>query len=208
MSKQTAPDWLSVNEAAVYFGKSLSFIRRAIPELEERAPEQIRREPIPHKGGNKILLNRAYLVQLFGAKEPEPEPPGDEERAGANLPAGVDFPSLVGILERQINAKDRQIENLQRDAESKSRQIEQEQQTVAELSERLRDTALLNAGLQNKLLALTEKVAERPEPLPTAPAGVAPQERRESVLSSPVYFIAVAVAASLIVGLLLYLVLS
>ncbi len=205
MSKQTAPEWMSVNEASVYFGKSLSFIRRSIPEIEERAPEQIRREPIPHKGGNKILLNRAYLVQLFGAKEPEPPPPGDEVAApiAANLPAGVDFPSLVGILERQINAKDRQIENLQRDAESKSRQIEQEQQTVAELSERLRDTALLNARLQNKLLSLTEKVGERPEPPLSSP-----QERRESVLSSPVYFIAVAVAASLIVGLLLYLVLS
>ena len=193
MSKQTAPDWLSVNEAAVYFGKSLSFVRRAIPEIEERAPENIRREPIPHKGGNKILLNRAYLVQLFGAKEPEPEPPGDEEES---LPQGAAVAGLVEIFERQLNAKDRQIENLQRDAEAKTRQIE-------EVTDSLQKFAAINAGLQNKLLALTEKVGERPEPPLSSP-----QERRESVLSSPVYFIAVAVAASLIVGLLLYLVLS
>lgn len=169
MSKQNAPDWLSVNEAAVFFGKSLSFIRRAIPEIEERAPEQIRREPIPHKGGNKILLNRAYLVQLFGAKEPEPEPPGDEE-----IPQepGSAVAGLVEILERQINAKDRQIESLQRDAEAKSRQIDEAQQNAADLAESLRQFAALNAGLQNKLMALTEKVAERPEP--TAPGAVSP----------------------------------
>jgi len=200
MSKQTASDWLSVNEAAVYFGKSLSFVRRAIPEIEERAPEQIRREPIPHKGGNKILLNRAYLVQLFGAKEPEPEPPGDEVAApigeGESAPQGVGVAGLVEIFERQLNAKDRQIESLQRDAEAKTRQIE-------EVTDSLQKFAAINAGLQNKLLALTEKAGERPEPPLSSP-----QERRESVLSSPVYFIAVAVAASLIVGLLLYLVLS
>ena len=200
---------MSVNEASVYFGKSLSLIRRAIPEIEKKAPEQIRREPIPHKGGNKVLLNRAYLVQLFGAKEPEPEPPGDEVAApigaGESAPQGAGVTALVEILERQINAKDRQIENLQRDAEAKSRQIDEAQQNAADLAESLRQFAALNAGLQNKLMALTEKVAERPEP---SPAGVAPQERRESVLSSPLYFVAVAVAASLIVGLLLYLVLS
>ncbi len=198
---------MSVNEASVYFGKSLSLIRRAIPEIEKKAPEQIRREPIPHKGGNKVLLNRAYLVQLFGAQEPEP--PGDEVAApmgeGEGAPQGAGVTALVEILERQINAKDRQIENLQRDAEAKSRQIDEAQQNAADLAESLRQFAALNAGLQNKLMALTEKVAERPEP---SLAGVAPQERRESVLSSPVYFVAVAVAASLIVGLLLYLVLS
>jgi ElaB/YqjD/DUF883 family membrane-anchored ribosome-binding protein len=200
MSNQTPPVWIGVNEASLLVGKSLSTIRRLLPEIEESAPESIRREPIEGKGGERVLLSRSYLVQRFGVKEPEP--PGEEE----SLPEGVGPAALVEILERQINAKDRQIESLQRDAEAKSRQIDEAQQNAADLAESLRQFAALNAGLQNKLMALTEKVAERPEP--AAPAGVAPQERRESVLSSPVYFIAVAVAVSLIVGLLLYLVLS
>ena len=190
MSNQTPPVWIGVNEASLLVGKSLSTIRRLLPEIEESAPESIRREPIEGKGGERVLLSRSYLVQRFGVKEPEPA--GEEE----SLPEGVGPAALVEILERQINAKDRQIESLQRDAEAKTRQIE-------EVTDSLQKFAAINAGLQNKLLALTEKVAE-----PAAPAGVAPQERRESVLSSPVYFIAVAVAASLIAGLLLYLVLS
>lgn len=200
MSNQTPPVWIGVNEASLLVGKSLSTIRRLLPEIEESAPESIRREPIEGKGGERVLLSRSYLVQRFGIKEPEPEPPGDEVGAligeGESTPQGAGVAALVEILERQLTAKDRQIENLQRDAEAKTRQIE-------EVTDSLQKFAAINAGLQNKLLALTEKVAE-----PAAPAGVAPQERRESVLSSPVYFIAVAVAASLIVGLLLYLVLS
>lgn len=194
MSNQPPPVWITVNEAAALVGKSLSTIRRLLPEIEEKAPDAIRREPIEGKGGERVLLSRSYLLERFGVKEPEP--PGDEE----SLPEGSAVAGLVEILERQLNAKDRQIENLQRDAEAKTRQIE-------EVTDSLQKFAAINAGLQNKLLALTEKAGEGREPSPTAPAGVAPQERRESVLSSPLYFVALAVAVSLIVGLLLYLVL-
>lgn len=191
MSKQPPAEWMSVNEAAVHFGKSLSLIRRTIPEIEERAPEQVRREPIPHKGGFKLFLNRAYLVQLFGAKEPEPEPPGEQEES---LPQGAAVAGLVEILERQLTAKDRQIENLQRDAEAKTRQIE-------EVTESLTKFAAINAGLQNQLLAA--RAGERPEPPLSSP-----QERPDSVLSSPLYFVALAVVLSLMGVLVLYLVLS
>lgn len=195
MSNQTPPEWIGVNEASLLVGKSLSTIRRLLPEIEATAPASIRREPIEGKGGERVLLSRSYLVQRFGVNEPEP--PADEER----LPEGIGPAALVEILERQITAKDRQIESLQRDAEAKSRQIDEAQQNAADLAESLRQFAALNAALQNKLLALTEKAGGQ------APAA-SPQESRESVLSSPLYFVAVAVAVSLIVGLLLYLVLS
>lgn len=199
MSNQTPPEWIGVNEASLLVGKSLSTIRRLLPEIEATAPASIRREPIEGKGGERVLLSRSYLVQRFGVKEPEP--PGDEER----LPEGIGPAALVEILERQITAKDRQIESLQRDAEAKSRQIDEAQQNAADLAESLRQFAALNAALQNKLLALTEKAGgQAPAASPQEP----PQESRESVLSSPLYFVAVAVAVSLIVGLLLYLVLS
>lgn len=195
MSNQTPPEWIGVNEASLLVGKSLSTIRRLLPEIEATAPASIRREPIEGKGGERVLLSRSYLVQRFGVNEPEP--PADEER----LPEGIGPAALVEILERQITAKDRQIESLQRDAEAKSRQIDEAQQNAVDLAESLRQFAALNAALQNKLLALTEKAGGQ------APAA-SPQESRESVLSSPLYFVAVAVAVSLIVGLLLYLVLS
>lgn len=199
MNKQTPPEWLDVNEAAALAGRSVSTIRRVISTIEKENPESIRREPLKDKGGEKILIARAYLVERFEVQETPQE-------AGADLPVkspqgGQPVGDIVEILERQIDAKDKQIAALQREAESKSRQIEQEQQTVAEMSESLRQFAALNTSLNNKLLALTERAGEHP-----ARASAGGEPTREAGFNW--YSIAVAVGLSLIVGLILYLVLT
>lgn len=181
------PSWISVNEAAALVGKSTSTVRRLIPELEAAAPESIRREPVEGKGGEKVLFSREYLLERFRVSEPERREPG----AGASE-SRESFPVVVEILERQLLAKDRQIESLQRDAEAKTRQIE-------EVTDSLQKFAAINAGLQNRLLQLTERAgSQHPAPEPGARAGR---------LSSPWYFVAVAVGVSLIAMLLLYLLL-
>lgn len=155
--------WLDVNEAAALVGKSLSTIRRLIPEIEDLAPDAIRREPIEGKGGEKVLLSRAYLVERFKIS-----PDGEGKGAGTTPPVGreeegLNVSGLVEILERQLEAKDRQISALQREAEAKSRQLEQEQQNAAEFAEKLGQFAALNTSLQNKLLSLTERAGDGPE---------------------------------------------
>ena len=196
MSNQTAPPaWVDVHEAALLVGKSVSTIRRQIPEIEAGAPASIRREPLEGKGGEKVLIERAYLLERYGVRAPEPqEPPGDE----AAIEAGGEVRALVELLEHQIAVKDRQIERLQNDSETKSRLLDEAQRAAADLSERLGQTVAINAVLQQKILSITERAGEGAPPA----AG-----KGESVLSSPAYFVALSVALALIIGLLLYLLL-
>jgi hypothetical protein len=195
MKKEPLPDWIDVNEAAVFVGKSASTIRRLLPDIEAAAPEHIRREPMEGRGGERVLLRRAYLEERFKVKAPEAAPIEEEEDSEPGGVAGV-----VAILEREIAAKNRQIEAMQRDGESKSRYLEEAQLQAGELTERLTQFAAINAGLQNKLLALTERAGEGSEP--------AARSGGESVMNSPWYFVLVAIVGALVVVLLLYLVLS
>lgn len=192
MNKQN--DWLDVTAAAEFIGKSVSTLRRWLRDTEgkEYAAGNIRREPFKDKGGEKILISRAFLVEQFAPQGSGHEPPAGGEQSAP----------LVEILERQLNAKDNQINALQRDGENKSRQIEQAQQQAAELSERVREMAALNAALQTKILMIAERAGETPAP------DAGPAKRRETVFNSPAYFIAVAVVLSLCIGLALYLILS
>ena len=195
MSKQPLPEWLDVNEAAALAGKSVSTIRRLLPEIEAAAPDSIRREPVEGRGGERVLLSTSYLKERFNISEPEPLE--EEGRPDSERGAGV-----VALLERVIVAKDRQIEALQRDGESKSRQLEEAQIQAGELTERLTQFAAINAGLQNKLLAINERAGNPAAASPgTPPAG-------DKGLTSPAYFVAVAVLASLIIGLLVYIALQ
>jgi len=194
MSTTTSPDWLNINEASLLSGKSISTLRRLLPDIEQSGPEHIRREPLEGKGGERILLSRAYILERFNVKEPEPVK--EEERALE----GMGVAQIVETLERELGAKNRQIEALLRDGESKNRQLEEAQLQAGELSERLTQFAAINAGLQNKLLALTERAGES-APHPGAP----PLESR----GAPAWYsIAIAVILSLIGGLLLWLFLA
>jgi len=194
MSTTTSSDWLNINEASLLSGKSISTLRRLLPDIEQSGPEHIRREPLEGKGGERILLSRAYILERFNVKEPEPVK--EEERALE----GMGVAQIVETLERELGAKNRQIEALLRDGESKNRQLEEAQLQAGELSERLTQFAAINAGLQNKLLALTERAGES-APHPGAP----PLESR----GAPAWYsIAIAVILSLIGGLLLWLFLA
>lgn len=195
MSTTTSPsEWLNINEAALLAGKSISTLRRLLPDIEASGPEHIRREPIEGKGGERILLSRAYILERFNVKEEEPAK--EEERPLE----GMALPQIVETLERELAAKNRQIEALLRDGESKSRQLEEAQIQAGELTERLTQFAAINAGLQNKLLALSERAGESAT-TPGAPP-------LESKAGPDWYGIAVAVSLSLIGGLLLWLWLS
>lgn len=195
MSTTTSPDWLNINEASLLSGKSISTLRRLLPDIEKSGPEHIRREPLEGKGGERILLSRAYILERFNVKEPEPIK--EEERALEGMGAG----QFIELLERDLNAKNRQIEALLRDGESKNRQLEEAQLQAGELSERLTQFAAINAGLQNKLLALTERAGES-APHPGAPP------IQESAGGVAWYSILIAVILSLCGGLLLWLFLS
>lgn len=189
MSTTSSPDWLNINEASLLSGKSLSTLRRLLPDIEASGPEHIRREPLEGKGGERILLSRAYILERFNVKEPEPVK--EEERALE----GMGMAQIVETLERELGAKNRQIEALLRDGESKSRQLEEAQLQAGELSERLTQFAAIIAGLQNRFIALTEKAGERP-PV---------EEEREGKDSSPWYFVFVSVLLAVSVCLLLWL---
>ncbi len=196
MEKQN--EWLDVQAAADFVGKSVSTLRRWLRDTEGKdyAAGNIRREPFKDKGGEKILIARAFLVEQFG-KVSAPDMP-----AAGGPAAGEQSAALVEILERQLNAKDGQINAFQRESEAKNRQIEQAQQTASDLAERVREITALNAALQTKILMITEKAGEQVAPV------VIPTNGRENVFSSPVYFVAVAVALSLCIGLILWLILS
>lgn len=189
--------WLDVPAAAEFVGKSVSTLRRWIAAVEGKdfAAGNIRREPFKDKGGEKILIARAFLVEQFGINV------APRETAAGGRPENEQAAALVEILERQLNAKDGQINAFQRESEAKNRQIEQAQQTAADLAERVREMAALNAALQTKILFLSE-TASKP------PAGASQGNNRESVFSSPGYFVAVAVALSLCIGLFLWLIFS
>ena len=191
MNKQTPPEpWLTVNDSAALVGRSVSTIRRLLPEVEKEEPGAIKREPIEGKGGEKVLLSRSWLLSRFDVTEP----PGNQEPQ--------ESPVLLEILERQLEAKDRQINALQREAEAKSRQIEEAQRAAGELVEKLGQFADLNASLQQKMLLLSERAGEAPPPSSAGP------ESGRAGISEPWYFVAVAVLLSVGVGLFLWLVLG
>ena len=194
MSTTTSPDWVNINEASLLSGKSISTLRRLLPDIEASGPEHIRREPIEGKGGERILLSRAYILERFNVKEPEPVK--EEERALE----GMSPAQIVETLERELAVKNRQIEALLRDGESKNRQLEEAQLQAGELSERLTQFAAIKAGLQNKLLALTERAGES-SPHPGAPP-------LEGKVAPAWHSIGIAVLLSLIGGLILWLFLS
>ena len=188
MNKQEPQTWLDIHEAAALVGKSVSTIRRLVSSMpEEEAAEHICREPLKDKGGDKILISRAYLVERYEVQESAHG--AGTDAAGAEPPGGENRASMVHMLERQLEAKDRQIDSI-------SRQLEQEQQTLGDIAESLRQAVAVNTALNNKLLLLTEKAGEY-----TAGPGA------DTKTKFPWYFVAVAVGLSLIGVLLLYLLL-
>jgi len=184
---QTSNEWLDVQAAAEYIGKSVSTLRRWIAQIEagDGAGGNIRRQPFTDKGGEKILVHRAFLAQCFGVTSEQPEAP--------------DLPGLLSSLEKQLSAKDSQIFALMRDGETKNRLLEQEQQNAANLAERLREMSALNAALHSRLMSLT---AGNPEE--RAPLG---SKLPPAVGQSPFYFVALSVLLSACAVLLLYLLL-
>lgn len=177
-------EWMDISEAALLTGKSDSTLRRAIPELERDG--FAKRVPIGSKGGAKVLFSRAYLLQRFGSKEP------DRAQADKQAQGGTSVADMVEMLEKQLEAKDRQISALQRDGEAKSRQIEEAQAQAAQIVENLRQAQALNAALQTKILTIGERSEVSPNGLE----------------HSQWYFVAVAVLSSLVLGLLVWLVLE
>lgn len=183
---QNAPDWLTVNDAAALVGKSLSTMRRALPEIPA---DHIRRVPIPGKGGERVLIARAYLFEKFGGADVP----------GIGAPDQVAHaPQLIEILERQILAKDRQIEHLQRDAEAKTRQMEVAAENTARLNDTLQQFAALNAALQAKILLLTEK-AEATQNATATPLDTPTQTPWYII----VLFVLAALAAAFLITLLI-----
>ena len=197
MSTQAPASWLTVTDAAVVVGKSVSTIRRLLPQIEKEEPEAIRREPIEGKGGERVLLLRSWLLSHFGINEPGAAGAGDPQE-----PQGA--AAVVDILERQLDAKDKQIAALQREAEAKSRQIEEAQRTAGELVEKLGQFAALNATLQQKLLLLSERAGEPTGGAAPAPISAGPG----AAIEEPWWWVAVAVLLSLCGGLVLWLVLG
>lgn len=192
MNTQPPEPWLTVDNAAALVGKSVSTIRRLLPQVEREEPAAIRREPIEGKGGEKVLLSRSWLLSRFDLKEPAGVAGGQEPQGAA---------AVVEILERQLEAKDKQIAALQREAEAKSRQIEEAQRTAGELVEKLGQFAALTMTLQQRLL-LSEKAGE------PQGAGVpgADLRRPGASIGEPWLWVAVAVLLSLCGGLVLWLV--
>lgn len=194
MNKQEGkpgPDWLDINAAATFARRSTSTIRRWIDRLsEQEAGEHVRREKMPGQGGEKILIARAFLAERFGVA-------GDDQHGGAAAGSGgQDPPGLVGILEKQIEAKDRQISNLQR-------QVDQAQTLAADLSERLREQSYLAGQLQGRLLSLTDRAGGDGSQGPADGEGSAPGARW-----SHWYTVAIAVLFAVAAFLLLHLVLA
>jgi len=178
-------EWLDIAEAALLTGKSDSTLRRAIPEFERDG--NAKRVPIGSKGGQKVLFSRAYLLRRFGSKEPERLRDAQNTAQDGTTVAG-----MVEMLEKQLEAKDRQIAALQRDGEAKSRQIEEAQAQAAQIVENLRQATLLNAVLQTKVLSIGERS----------------EASQSEGGHSQWYFVAVAVLASLVLGLVVWLVLA
>lgn len=176
-------DWVTILDAAPLVGRSVSSLRRALPTMPA---DRIRRVPIPGKGGERILLHRAYLLERYA---PHIVPPT------ANDAPDVDF------WERQLSARDATVAHLQRDGENKTRQLETAYQHIADLTSNVQQLAAVNAGLQNKILQLVERVGERPAP-PTADRSPAPAP---DGTPAPGYWVALAVLLSLVAGLVVYL---
>lgn len=154
MNTQPPEPWLTVDSAAALVGKSVSSLRRLLPVMEKE-PGAIKREPIKGRGGERVLFNRASLIRRFGMPEP---PAAVSIEPDSRVASGV-----VEILERQLEAKDRQIAALQREGEAKGRQLEEAQRAAAELVEKLAQFAALNASLAQKIVLLSERAASAPE---------------------------------------------
>lgn len=170
-------DWLNIADAAAAVGRSVATLRRILPTVPA---DHIKREPIPGKGGERILLRRAYLLERYA---PHIAPTPDHAAPDADF------------FERQLSVKDAQIAHLQRDGENKTRQLETAHQHIAELTSNVQQLAAVNAGLQSKMLQLAERVGERAD-RPTTTG---------SATQAPAYWVAVAVLLSLIAGLAIYL---
>jgi len=167
-------DWVGVDEAAALAGKSLSTIRRLIPEME--AAGQVHREG---KAG-KVLISRGYITERFSVPG---QVQGEAEGVG-----------VVAILEKQLEAQNRQIAALQREGEAKSRQLEEAQAQAAQMLENLRQAQALNAALQTKILTIGEG-KERGNV----------ERSGGGVIEQPAYFVGVAVLLTLICGVLIWL---
>lgn len=196
MNTQAPEPWLTVDNAAALVGKSVSTIRRLLPQVEREEPAAIRREPIEGKGGEKVLLSRSWLLSRFDLKEPAGVAGGQEPQGAA---------AVVEILERQLEAKDKQINALQREAEAKSRQLEEAQRAAGELVEKLVQFAALNATLSQKIMQLSER-AGAPQGGAAPGAGAGADLRPGAAIAEPWLWVAVAVLLSLCGGLVLWLV--
>lgn len=136
MESKRVADWVGVEEAAALTGKSISTIRRLIPEAE--AGGQLHRES---KSG-KVLFLKSYILKRYGGPgQPEAEAVGG---------------GVIAMLEMQLEAQNRQIAALLREGEIKSRQIEEAQAQAAVMLENLRQAQALNAALQTKILTIGE----------------------------------------------------
>ena len=168
-------DWIGVSDAASLCGRSVSTMRRLIPELT--GSKHLRRERF--KGGEKVLFSRSHLVERFGVFE---HPQSEAQKATQDA-EGVE--NVVRILESQIAGMWRQIDGLQRDGETKSRVIEDAQRTILDLTESLKQFASLTAALQGKILELG--------------AG-----ERKQTGNDFWYLVSVAVGISLVLGLAIF----
>ena len=178
-------EWVDIAEATLLTGKSDSTLRRVLPELEREG--YAKRVPISGKGGAKVLFNRSYLLRRFGSSQPE-----RVKDAPKLAQEGTTVAEVVDMIQKQLEAKDRQIMALQRDSEAKSRQLEEAQAQAAQLVENLRQAQALNAALQTKILTIGEGTGARPLASNTGQW----------------YWVGVAVLLSLIGGLALWLLLG
>lgn len=190
-----ANKWLDVNAAAALVGRSVSTIRRMLPEIEQDAPQAIRREPLEGKGGAKVLLSKDWLLAHFGAPPDQEGPPDQSPQYGAGRA------DVVAILEKQLDAKDKQIGALHREIEAKSRQIEDAQRVVSDLSEKLGQFAALNASLAQKLVTAATTTDTQPD-APKTP------HNQQSAPHGDRYPLALAVVLSLVLSLLIWFVLQ
>lgn len=179
MENENNMGWLDVTAAAALVGRSVSTIRRILPDIPETA---IKREPLAGQGGYKVLVDRKWLLDHFGQKEV--------------YHAIQETPGTLSAIEKQLEQKDKQIEHLQRDGEAKTRQLETAHQQITELTSNVQQLVAFNAGLQNKMLQLAERVGDRAE---------RPAATTDGATQRPAYWVAVAVLLSLIAGLLVYL---
>jgi hypothetical protein len=142
--------WVTITEAANISGKSTTTIRRAVASLTKTEKTQyIKRVQIVGAGGEKILINRAFIVSRWTITEPHAlsiEQESTNERKSDQL---------VLSLEKQVFILNREIE-------SKTRIIEDYSRLASDLTNNIREQTILNATLQNKILSLGAGSKEPP----------------------------------------------